>query len=143
MGKLIYSERDLTLASDEILEKIDKAVLATAFRVRDNARSEFISNGGNYKYRTDKYNDLSEGIMVGKLKNDTVKVHAMGSPDKYNTYKTRFFVGGTTHRTQTNRKGKPINPSNKGYIKANDSINKGLNGAQETLERYINNVLNK
>lgn len=143
MGKLIYSERDLTLASDEMLKKIDKAVLATAFRVRDNARSEFIKNRNNYKYSTNNYDELSEGIMVGKLKDDTVKVHAMGSPAKYNTYKTRFFIGGTTHRTQTSRNGNNIKPSNKGYIKANDAIDKGVEGAQETLDRYINNILKK
>lgn len=143
MGRLIYSERDLTLASEEILERIDRAVLATAFRVRDNARSEFIKNRSNYKYSTNNYDELSEGIMVGKLKNGTVKVHSLGSPNKYNTYKTRFFIGGTNNRTQTSRNGKNIKPSNKGYIKANDAIDKGVEGAQETLDRYINNILKK
>lgn len=143
MGKLVYSDRDLEEASNEILERIDKAVLATAFNVRDNMRSEFKNSKSNYKYSTEKYNELSEGIMVGKLRNGTVKVHALGSPSKYNTYKTRFFVGGTIYRTQTERNGVGIKPSNKGYLKSNDAVEKGLKGGQETLERYINNVLKK
>lgn len=142
MGKLIFSERDLDITSKEMLEDIDRAVLAAAFTIRDNMRSEFVKGGSKYKYHTDKYDELSEGIMVGKLRDGTVKVHAMGSPSKYNTYKTRFFVGGTIHRIQTNRNGQSVTPYNKGYIIGNDAIDKGLSIGQETLDRYINNVLN-
>lgn len=142
MGKrLIFSERDLTEASQDILKSIDKAVLAAAFNIRDNMRNSFLSAFTKYKHGTSEYNSLAEGIMVGKLKDSKVKVHALGSKSKYNTYKTRFFVGGTLYRTQKQVNGKNIKPYSKGFIKSNDAVRQGLNGADETLNKYIKNAI--
>lgn len=142
MGKrLIYSERDLTQASDELLKSIDKAVLAAAFSVRDEMRSKFLSSSTKYKHGTSEYSSLAEGIMVGKLRDSKVKVHALGSKSKYNTFKTRFFVGGTLYRTQKQVNGKSIKPYSKGYIQSNDAVRLGLSSADQTLNKYIKNVI--
>lgn len=140
-GKVIYDSRDLEVASESIKKGIDQAVLATAFKVRDDARAEFLSSGSLYKKSVGHdYNSLADGIMVGKLNNSTVKVHALGSKEKYNSYKTRFFVGGTTYRTQTAKKsGKPYT---KGFIQSNDALDKSVGNNSTTLTNYINNVLN-
>ena len=37
--RLIFSERDLSNASDEILKKVDRAVLAAAFKIRDEMQT--------------------------------------------------------------------------------------------------------
>ena len=140
-SKVIYDSRDLETVSESIKNSIDKAVLATAFKIRDDARAEFLSSGSLYKH-TDghNYNSLADGIMVGKLNNGTVKVHALGSKEKYNSYKARFFVGGTTYRTQTGKvSGKPYT---KGFIKNNDALDKSVNTNSTTLTNYINNVIN-
>jgi len=132
-NKLIFDTRDLETLTDEMISKIDRAVVAAAFKIRNEIREEFKKSATDYPNGTEKYNDLAEGIMVGKLKNSQIKVHAMGSNEKPDTYKTRFFVGGTTYR-KTNR-------GNKGFIKANNAVEKGLSNAEEILNTFINNTL--
>lgn len=140
MGRNIYDIRDLTTASEEILKGIDKAVLATAFKVRDDARASFKGSSNLYKHSAShSYDKLAEGIMVGKLRGGQVKVHAMGSKENYNSYKTRFFVGGTTYRQSTSKNGVAFT---KGFIQPNNAIENGVNMNQSTLSNYINNVLN-
>lgn len=142
MGKLIYDTTDLTNASNEILDSIDKALMAAAFTIRDNARSIFKSDAATtYKSHTGNINKLSTGIMVGKNNHGSVKIHAFGSKDDYDSYKTRFFVGGTINRTQTKRHGKNIKPYTKGYIKAIDTIEKTISNSQPILDTYIQHVL--
>lgn len=141
MGRLIFDERDLTKASAEMLKGVDKAVVAAAFAIRDKMRNQFINGASKYKYGTAEYNKLAQGIMVGKLRNSHIKVHALGSKENYNTYKTRFFVGGTQFREQNARLGKSIKPYSKGFIKANDAVEKGLNNSQSILNNYIKNVI--
>lgn len=131
--KLIFDTRDLGELSDEMLNGIDRAVVAAAFKIRDEMRNEFKKGSSMYKYGTQDYANLASGIMVGKLKNSTIKVHSLGSSDNYNSYKTRFFVGGTTYRK--NQRG------NKGYIKSNDAVDKGLRNAEDILNNFIKNVL--
>jgi len=131
--KLIFDTRDLGELSDEMLKGIDRAVVAAAFTIRNEMRDEFRKGSSMYKYGTEDYANLTSGIMVGKLRNSTIKVHSLGSPDNYDTYKTRFFVGGTTYRK--NKSG------NKGYIKSNEAVDKGLRNAEDTLNNYIKNVL--
>jgi len=143
MGRLIFDTRDLDTASKDTLQKIDKALLAAAFKIRDDMRQEYINSSNIYKNRTENYNHLKDGIMIGKLKDNTVKIHSLGNNQKgSDTYKTRFFVGGTIYRTQSTKAGKSIKPYTKGYIKANDAVQKGLADGQETLNTYINNTLN-
>lgn len=134
MGKYaIYDSRDLTTASDEILASIDRAVMATAFAVRDQARQVFIADGpSNYPhYRSEHFIPLAEGIMVGRLKkNHSVVVHALGDNKDQHLWKTRFFVGGTVPRT------------NRGILKKIDSVHKGAEGGEAILTQYINNAIN-
>lgn len=132
--KLIFDTRDLEQISDEMLEGIDRALVAAAFAIRDEMRDEFKRAASQYKYGTEDYANLSNGIMVGKLKNSTVKVHALGHRENDGSFKTRFFVGGTVYRK--NSRG------NKGYIKENAAVDKGLQGAEQILTTYINNKLN-
>ena len=133
--KLIFDTRDLEQITDEMLEGIDKALVAAAFKIRDEMRDEFKKAASQYKYGTEDYANLSNGIMVGKLRNSTIKVHALGHRENDGSWKARFFVGGTTYRK--NDKG------NKGFIKENAAVDKGLQGADEILSTYINNSLNK
>lgn len=143
MGKeLTFECRNIE--DGDLLAKIDKAVVAAACKVRDDAKKAFMANKSQYKYATKNYDALASGIMIGKLKGDAIKVHALGNNQKgSNTYKTRFFVGSTIYRTQTKQQGKSIKPYTKGYIKGNDAIDKAVNSNGNTLNQYINNVLNK
>lgn len=135
MGKrIVYNTRDLENASQEVLRGVSRALLAAAFKIRDDMREEFKKSQGEYKYGTEKYYNLAEGIMVGKLDNGQVKIHALGHNENDGTWKARFFVGGTTYREN--------NRGNKGYIKANSAIDKGMDNAQKILNNYINNVIN-
>ena len=134
-NRIVYDTRDLENASAEMLKGINRALLAAAFKIRDEMRNEFIKSQSQYKYGTEEYYKMAEGIMVGKLDNRTVKIHTLGHKENDGTWKARFFVGGTNYRK--NSKG------NKGYIKSNEAVDKGMNNAQNTLNNFINNALNK
>lgn len=139
--KYIYNSDDLTVLADDIKERVGKAVIAAAHRVKDNMRQAFLSGSSLYKYRTSDYANLAKGINVGKLNDGKVKIHALGTRENYDTYKTRFFVGGTIPRTQTKRNGKNIKPYSKGYIRSNNAIEVGSQTAQNTLTTFIKNVI--
>jgi len=143
MGKVkyIYDAKDLTTLADEMLDRIDNAVMASALKIRDNAKSSFLSGSSLYKYGTSEYRNLADGIRVGHLNNSQVRIHTLGGRDNYNSYKTRFFVGGTIPRTQTKQNGRNIKPYTKGYIKANNALDMAMNGAESILNQYIQNVL--
>ncbi len=145
MGKtrLIFDTYDIEKASQEMLKNIDKAIVASAFRIRDEARRIFISGSSIYKTHTSghNYKDLSKGIMVGKLKDSQIKIHSLGASDNAHTYKTRFFVGGTQYRKQNKINGKAVKAYQKGYIKANDTIDKAMSIADTTLNKYIKNAI--
>lgn len=132
-NKLIFDTRDLENYSEEMISKIDRAVVAAAFKIRDEIREEFKKSASMYDNHTDKYEKLAEGIMVGKLKNSQIKVHALGSNEKPDTFKTRFFVGGTTYRKN--------NRGNKGFIKSNAAVDNGLSNAENILNSFIKNTL--
>lgn len=131
--RLIFDERDLSTATEEILKKVDRAVLAAAFKIRDEMRAEFKKDISLYKYATKDYYRMAEGIMVGKLTNSKVKVHAFGPKQNDGTWKARFFVGSTTYRKTI--KG------NKGFIKANSAVDDGLRNADQILSTYIKNTI--
>lgn len=133
--RLIYDTRDLESASEEVVAKVDRALLAAAFKIRDDMREEFKKSQSSYKYGTAEYYRMAQGIMVGKLLNNQVKVHALGNHADDGTWKARFFVGGTQYR-----KGNPNN-SNKGRIAANEAVDKGIRDGQKILETYIKNTL--
>lgn len=144
MGKgLTFETRNIEADEKELLNKIDKAVLATAFKVRDDARDIFMSSKSQYKYGTSDYNRMAKGIMIGKLDNSSVKVHALGDNKDPDLWKARFFVGSTTYRTQSKQQGKTLNkPYSKGFIKSNDAIDKAVAQNQNTLSEFIGNVIN-
>ena len=143
MGKVtyIYDSKDLTTLSDEMLSKVDDAVMAAAIHIRDNMKQAFNSGSSLYKYGTNEYHSLAEGIRVNRLSDGKVRIHALGGRDQYNTYKTRFFVGGSIPRTQTKWKGRNIKPYSKGYIRANNAVDIGFADAENTLTTFINHVL--
>lgn len=141
--KLIFDTYDIEKASSEILRNIDKAVVATAFKLRDDARQIFISSSSIYKIHSSghNYKDLASGIMVGKLRSSQIKIHSLGTGNGH-SYKTRFFVGGTTYRKQNKIRGKKLSkPYTKGYIKANNTIDKAMDNADTTLSNYIKNAI--
>ncbi len=132
-SKLIFSTRDLEDASKETLRGINQAVLAAAFHIRDEMRDIFRKSDSLYEHSTENYKMLANGIMVGKLKNSQVKIHALGNYVDDGTWKARLFVGGTTYRK--------TNKGNKGFIKANNAIDKGFSNAETTLNTFIKNIL--
>lgn len=142
MGKgLVFETRNIE--DKGLLDKIDKALLAAAFRVRDDARNVFMSSKSLYKHATSNYDKLANGIMVGKLNNSTVKVHTLGDNKDQSLWKTRFFVGSTLYRTQTQKKGVKLKkPYSKGFIQANDALEQAVSQNQNTLDLFVNNVLN-
>lgn len=129
----IFDTRDLSSATDEVLKRVDRAVLAAAFKIRDEMRDQFKKDITLYKYATDDYYKMAEGIMVGKLTSGKVKIHSFGHKENTGDWKARFFVGGTTYRK--NQKG------NKGLIKYNDAVDDGLKNADTILSNYIKNTI--
>lgn len=121
----------------EQLKKIDKALVAAAYRIKDNAQSLFINNG-RYK----KLDSLKEGIMLGKLENSSIKLHAFGYNDEAKqTYKARFFVGGTQERVNKKPIGNHKKPLTKGSIEPLDTINKATQNGNVILDNYIKQAL--
>lgn len=133
-NRAIYDSRDLEKASDEILKKVDSAVLAAAFKIRDEIREDFKKDITKYKYATSNYYKMAEGIMVGKLRDGYVKIHALGSKENKGDWKARFFVGGTMIRK--NSRG------DKGLIDYNSAIDDGMKNANTILSTYVKNTLN-
>lgn len=132
-NRAIYDSRDLEKASDEILKKVDRAVVAAAFKIRDEIRDDFRKDITKYKYATSNYYRMAEGIMVGKLRDGYVKIHALGSKENKGDWKARFFVGGTMVRK--NSKG------DKGLIDYNSAIDDGMKNANTILSTYVKNTL--
>ena len=146
MGKkIIHDTSEMRGFYPGLKKGVDRAVVAAAFKIRDTARTTFNSSRSLYKHSTKKYKHLSEGINVGKFDetSETIKVHALGSKEDKDTYKTRFFVGGTVYRKQKRWQGKRIKPYLKGYIEPNDALNDATGKAEEVLNRYVRNVLKK
>jgi len=143
MGKVIYDTSEMKNFYPELKEKVDKAVVAAAVQIRDRARTLFTNAQNLYKHRTKNYKKLKEGINIGKFnrQNSSIKVHALGSKSQQNSYKTRFFVGGTVYRKQTKVAKKPVKPYSKGYIKANDAIDHSMQNAGNYLDRFIKNAI--
>ena len=87
---------------------------------------------------------MAEGINVGKMRNGTVVIHAMGNRENDGTWKTRFFVGGTKIRKQSKENGKRLeHPYTKGYLSSLDSVEKGMRDAQQILNTYVEHVINE
>ena len=141
--RLIFDTYDIENASREMLKNIDKAIIASAFRIRDEARRIFINSFSIYKTHSSghSYKDLANGIMVGKLRTSQIKIHSLGDKTNEHTYKTRFFVGGTQYRKQNKMKGKAVKPYQKGFIKPNETIDKAMADADTTLNNYIKNAI--
>lgn len=125
---------DLGELKKETLEGVNKAIVAAAYKVRDDARSVFKASKTLYKNATSEYDKLAEGINVGKLVGGTIKVHALGDGNGATSFwKSVFFVGGTLYRS--NKRG------NKGRITENMALDKAVSTNAKTLEKYIDNVL--
>ena len=125
---------DLGELKQETLEGVNKAIVAAAYKVRDDARSVFKASKTLYKNATSEYDKLAEGINVEKLVGGTIKVHALGDGNGATSlWKSVFFVGGTLYRS--NKRG------NKGRITENMALDKAVSSNANTLEKYIDNVL--
>ena len=132
----ITDTREISSLRTEIKVKIDKAVLATAYKLRDVMRSKFVQSKGMYKKTSSRYDYLKEGIKLGHLERGTIKIHAFGDKQIYNSFKTRFFVGGTAPRYRESFR------KSSGYIKANKAIDLGAIGGETILNKFINNAIN-
>lgn len=143
MGKLIYNVEELGEVAEDMKKRINRAVVASAIKIRDNIRQAFINKASSlYRHHSGDISNLAEGIMIGKDYGGYIKIHAMGTKRIYDTYKTRFFIGGTRYRTQTKKLGRHIKPFSKGYISATDSLNEVVSRSSSTLTNYIRNAIN-
>lgn len=131
--------------AQQITGAVRSGLLQTAIEIRDKAKSIYKSSGSNLKYGTSNYNNLARGIMLGRFDEQgyiyQIKVHAMGNKNDYDTYKTRFFVGGTVLRVQTKRLGKPIKPYSKGELKPNNAIDLASTSGESILKKNIQTKL--
>jgi hypothetical protein len=142
MERLIYNSEELETFSKDTIERINKAVVASAIRIRDIIRSTFLRDASSlYKTHKGNISHLTSGIMIGRDQGGSIKIHAMGNKEDYDSYKTRFFIGGTRYRRQTKRKGKPIKPFTKGFIKPTDSLVKVMETSEPILINYIKRAI--
>ena len=54
--RLIFDTYDIEKASKEMLKNIDDAIIATAFKLRDEARQIFINSSSIYKTHSSGHN---------------------------------------------------------------------------------------
>ena len=67
MEKLIYNVEDLADYGKETKERINKAVVASAIKIRDTIRSSFVSEARSlYMYHRGNIAHLTSGIMIGR-----------------------------------------------------------------------------
>ena len=134
----IYTTEQFEKASLDQLKQIDKALVAAAYKIKDNAQSLFVNNG---KYKN--LSNLKDGIMLGKLQDSQIKLHAFGYNDSAKqTYKARFFVGGTQVRVNKKPIGNHKKPLTKGRIEPLDTIDKATQGGEAILDNYIKRAIN-
>lgn len=130
----LQMSEEIENATVEQLAKVDKALVAAAYAMRDHARRLLVTEGKGKGYRLDR---LQEGVMLGRLRKSpagetSITLHAMGKASDYNSFKTRFFAGGAYHR-QTG-KGR-----NRGTIEDLKTIEQSLD--EKILDDYINNAI--
>lgn len=142
MEKLIYDAEELVNYGKDTKDRINKAVVASAIKIRDNIRSTFISDATSlYKHHKGNIAHLITGIMIGKDQGGSIKIHALGNKSDSSSYKTRFFIGGTKYRKQERRLGKPIKPFTKGFIKPTDTLVKVVEKSNPILTNYIKKAI--
>lgn len=142
MEKLIHNVEEMADYCKDTKERINKAVVASAFQIRDNIRRTFVSDAKSlYKHHKGNIARLTSGIMIGKDQGGSIKVHAMGIRSDTESYKTRFFIGGTKYRRQEKRLGKPIKPFTKGYIKATNTLVDVVSNSNTILTNYIKKAI--
>lgn len=141
--QLIYSLEDFDKYMSSKHEKIRRAAIAAAIKIRDNARDSLVRDSTTkYKHHTGDMRNLVQGIQIGKEKNGKIKIHAYGTNRVYDSYKTRFFVGGTVYREQTKKNGKPLaKPYTKGRIKELNTLEKEVQKSGNILNQYVNNAI--
>lgn len=131
-GISISASEAIEKASFSQLKQIDKALVAAAYKMRDNARRLFTSNDKDYQIAS-----IADGIMLGRLRKDaagtTITLHAMGNASNPKSWKARIFAGGAYHRRTRNR------GRNRGSIEDLKTIEKSTD--QRILDSYINNAI--
>lgn len=131
-GISVYTSEAIQDASIAQLGMIDKALVAAAYRMRDDARKLFVFNRKGYQVQP-----LEDGIMLGRLKktpdgSTSITLHAFGNNTNRNSYKARFFAGGAYHRKT--RLGRY-----RGSVEDLKTIEESLD--TNILENYINNII--
>ena len=67
MGKLIYNVEELGEVAEDMKKRINRAVVASAIKIRDNIRQAFINKASSlYRHHSGDISNLAEGIMIGK-----------------------------------------------------------------------------
>lgn len=131
-GISISTAESIENASINQLRQIDKALVAAAYKMRDNARRLFSDNDKGYQISS-----IADGIMLGRLRRDTtgisITLHAMGNASNKKSWKARIYAGGAYHR-RTRNKG-----LNRGSIEDLKTIEKSAD--QKILDSYITNAI--
>lgn len=141
MNQEILNISDLDKYSSDFEQAINKALIASAYKVKDAAQQILI---GKYPNSA----KFKEGVYVGKLNNKHIAVSSLGTANDED-YKARFFVGGTKERKQTGgyRKTKEgikyvqyQKPMSKGKIAPSDAVSMALNQERERIINFFNNL---
>lgn len=93
MERLIYDTADFNGINAQTIQKVNRAVVAAAIKIRDDVRQTFVSDAQSlYRHHTGNIENLTTGIMIGKDRGGSIKIHAMGSREDYESFKTRFLL---------------------------------------------------
>lgn len=93
MERLIYDTADFNGINAQTVQKVNRAVVAAAIKIRDDVRQTFVSDAQSlYRHHTGNIENLTTGIMIGKDRGGSIKIHAMGSREDYESFKTRFLL---------------------------------------------------
>lgn len=106
-------ERLATMLGGENAQKVERAMVrSSARRLYEQTKSNIKSSFPNSTNSNPKYNDtISEGLRMRIGKNTEYEteatVHVLGTRDKGSqTYKLRFFEGGTQDRVKGHYRGR-------------------------------------
>ena len=137
----IVNISDLDKYGNSFDKAIDRALIASAFKVRDKAVEKMLS-----KYpKTEKF---KEGIFVGALRDKKIVISAFGNKNPED-FKARFFVGGTKERKEVGgyrktREGikyvKYKKEMSKGKITPTNALSIAIEEQKDSIHRFFNNL---
>ena len=137
----IINISDVDKYGEEFNEAIKKALVASAYKVRDKAREHLLT-------QYPKTHPFVEGIYVSKERNNKIAISSLGSSSDED-YKARFFVGGTKKREQWGGYRKTRDgikwvfykkAANKGKINPTNSLQYAMKAQENTIHQFFQHL---